>query len=233
MDSKLYNAAMTGDLLFLESLNEDANSNFLCQVTPKKNTVLHVAVEFNQSKIVEALTHRCPLLFYQANSKGDTPLHIAARVGCAEIIRIFISHAQTLEVDVESGQVESHKEFLRMVNVDKDTALHCAARNGHYQSVELLIEADLELSDLANNADESPLYLAASRDFTDIAKLILNASPSSTSHVGPNGITALHATLYCKIHGNYFTWFKILIFRLLIYCDKKKIIIIELLYSSC
>ena len=48
MDPKLFKAAMTGDLHFLESLNEDDNSNFLCQVPPKKNTVLHIAAEFNQ-----------------------------------------------------------------------------------------------------------------------------------------------------------------------------------------
>ena len=225
MDPKLFKAAMTGDLHFLESLNEDYNSNFLCQVTPKKNTVLHVAAEFHQSEFVRAVTHRCPLLFQSGNSNGDTPLHVAAKVGCCEIVGYFISHAQTLQVDVESGHVdESHKkkELLRIVNVDKDTALHCATRNGHYQSVKLLIEADPELSNLTNNAYESALYLAASRDFRDIAELILNASPSSSSHVGPNGITALHAAVYSKKQSNHFTLFKPLIFRLLIYCDIKK-----------
>ncbi|GMY20684.1 ankyrin repeat-containing protein At5g02620 [Fagus crenata] len=174
MDPKLFKAAMTGNLHFLESLNEDDNSNILCQVTPKKNTVLHVAAEFHQSEFVQAVTHRCPLLFQQVNSKDDTPSHVAARVGCSEIVGVFISHAQTLQ----------------------DTALHCATRNGHYQSVKLLIEADPELSNLTNNADESPLYLATSKGLTSIAKLILNASPSSSSHVGPNGITALHAAVY-------------------------------------
>ncbi|GMY20699.1 ankyrin repeat-containing protein At2g01680 [Fagus crenata] len=99
-----------------------------------------------------------------------------------------------------------------MVNVDKDTALHCATRNGHYQSVKLLIEADPELSNLTNNAYEST-YLATSRDFRDIAELILNASPSSSSHVGPNGITALHAAVSSERQSNHFTLFKPLIFR--------------------
>ena len=106
MDPKLYKAAMIGDLHFLESLNEDDNSNFLCQVTPKKNTVLHVAAEFKQSEFVQAVTQRCPLLFHQANSNGDTPLHVAARAGYSEIVGFFISHPRTLQVDVESGQVD-------------------------------------------------------------------------------------------------------------------------------
>ncbi|GMY20749.1 ankyrin repeat-containing protein NPR4-like, partial [Fagus crenata] len=196
MDPKLYKAAMTGDLHFLESLNEDDNSNFLCQVTPKKNTVLHVAAEFNQSEFVQAVTLWCPLLFHEANSNGDTPLHVAARVGYSEIVHIFISQAQTLHVDVESGQVERHKELLRKVNEDKETALHCATRNGHYLSVKLLIEADPEFSNFINDAQEPLLYLAAARGFYDIAELILNASPSSSSHVGPNGTTAFHAATY-------------------------------------
>ncbi|GMY20683.1 ankyrin repeat-containing protein At2g01680 [Fagus crenata] len=180
MDPKLFKAAMTVDLHFLESLNEDDNSNFLCQVTPKKNTVLYIAAEFNQLEFVRAVTHRCPLLFQSGNSNGDTPLHVAAKVGCCEIV----------------DECHKKKELLRIVNVDKDTALHCATRNGHYQSVKLLLEADLELSNLINNADESPLYLATSKGLTDISELILNASPSSSSHAGPNGITALHEAVY-------------------------------------
>ncbi|GMY20712.1 ankyrin repeat-containing protein, putative [Fagus crenata] len=219
MDPKLFKAAMTGDLHFLESLNEDDKSNFLCQVTPKKNTVLHVAAEFHQSEFVRAVTHRCPLLFQSGNSNGDTPLHVAAKVGCCEIVGYFISQAQTLQVDVESGHVdESHKkkELLRMVNVDKDTALHCATRNGHFQSVKLLIEADPELTNLINNADESPLYLATSKGLTNIATLILNASPSSSSHVGPNCITALHAAVYSSTsQSNHFTWFKLSYFKVI------------------
>jgi ankyrin repeat protein len=217
MDPKLFEAAMTGDLHFLESLNEDDNSNFLCQVTPKKSTALHVAAEFHQSEFVRAVTHRCPLLFQSGNSNGDTPLHVAAKVGCCEIVGYFISHAQTLQVDVESGRVdESHKkkELLRMVNVDKDTALHCTTRNDHFQSVKLLIEADPELSNLINNADESPLYLATSKGLENIAMLILNASPSSP-HIGPNGITALHAAVYYKLYSKYFTWFKLSYFKVI------------------
>jgi ankyrin repeat protein len=208
MDPKWYKAAMTGDSDFLKSLSiEDNISNFLSQITPKNNTVLHVAAEFNKSEFVQEVTNRYPLLLHKANSKGDTPLHVAARAGYSEIVGFFISHPRTLQVDVESGQVDqSHKkELLQMVNVDKDTALHCATRNGHYQSVKLLIEADPKLSNLINNADESPLYLAASKGLTGIAELILSAaSPSSSSHVGPNGITALHATLYSKSQSNHF-----------------------------
>ncbi len=114
------------------------------------------------------------------------------------------------------------KLFKAAVNADKDTALHCATRNCHFHSVKLLIEADPELTNLINNADESPLYLATSKGLTNIATLILYASPSSSSHVGPNGITALHAAVYPKKHSNHFTLFKPLIFRLLIYCDINK-----------
>ena len=107
MDPKWYKAAMTGDSDFLKSLSiEDNISNFLSQITPKNNTVLHVAAEFNKSEFVQEVTNRYPLLLHKANSKGDTPLHVAVRAGYSEIVGFFISHPRTLQVDVESGQVD-------------------------------------------------------------------------------------------------------------------------------
>ncbi|GMY20696.1 ankyrin repeat-containing protein NPR4-like, partial [Fagus crenata] len=134
---------MTGDLHFSESLNEDDNSNFLCQVTPKKNTVLYVAAEFNQSEFVKVVTLRCPLLFQQANSMDDTPLHIVARIGCSELV-------------------------------------------------------DPEFSNYTKDAQKPPLYLAATKGFFGIAERILYVFSSSSSHVGANGMTALHAAVDFK-----------------------------------
>lgn len=88
-----------------------------------------------------------------------------------------------------------------MANRDGDNSLHCAVRNGHLQVAKLLVEADLELSDRVNNAEESPLYIATAKEFADIADLILSTS-SSSLHGGTNGMTALHAALYYQLNGN-------------------------------
>ncbi|WRX24658.1 Ankyrin repeat - like 10 [Theobroma cacao] len=64
-----------------------------------------------------------------------------------------------------------------MVNMEQDTALHDAARNGHYQIAELLIKEAPELALLTNNVGESPLFIAVDKKHVDVAKLILEVAP--------------------------------------------------------
>ncbi|OWM71686.1 protein ACCELERATED CELL DEATH 6-like [Punica granatum] len=199
MDPQLYEAARSGDLVLLERI--EGNATLLSQVTPKKNTILHVSAEFKQREFFKEATCLSPrALFNSANSKGDTVLHVAARAGCSDVVSFIIEHSKVLHADIENGQVEGCKELLRLVNMDGDNALHCAVRNGHFEVAKALIEADPELSICVNGAEESPLYIAAAKEFADIADLILSTS-SSSLHGGTNGMTALHAALYYQLNG--------------------------------
>ena len=83
--------------------------------------------------------------------------------------------------------------------------------------MKLLIEVDPEFSNYTKDAQKPRLYLVATKGFFGIAERILYVFSSSSSHVGANGMTALHAAVDFKYPGNYFTWFKPLIFRLLIH----------------
>ncbi|KAB2601972.1 ankyrin repeat-containing protein [Pyrus ussuriensis x Pyrus communis] len=193
MDPFLYKAAMLGHTV-------DQSIDLLHQKTPKDNNVLHIAAEYKQIKFFEKirLDSQSPL-FWATNKKGETPLHIAARVGCPEVVKFLINHAKTLHIkgaDQESGPAdgEAHKNPLRMTNFDKDTALHAAARYGHDGVANLLIEADPQLCCFTNSANESPLFLAVSHGFQLIAGSILNC-PVSPSFQGINGVTALHAAV--------------------------------------
>ncbi|XP_048430159.1 ankyrin repeat-containing protein At5g02620-like [Pyrus x bretschneideri] len=202
MDPSLYEAAMWGDTGFFTRTggNGDELIDLLHQKTPKDNNVLHIAAEYKQNKFFEEipLDSQSPL-FWATNKKGETPLLIAARVGCSEVAEFLINHAKTLhfqEADQESGPSdgEAHKKLLRMTNFDKDTALHAAARYGHDGVANLLIEADPQLCCFTNSANESPLFLAVSHGFQLIAGSILNC-PVSPSFQGINGVTALHAAV--------------------------------------
>jgi ankyrin repeat protein len=115
---------------------------------------------------VEEILEMCPSLLRQANAKGETPLHIAARYGHDDIVEVLIKYcAQTLhDQDLEEG-IEPVKEMLRMTNKEKDTALHEAVRYNHLEVVKLLISKDPDFSYSANDADETPLYIAAERGF--------------------------------------------------------------------
>lgn len=105
MDPQLYEAARSGNLDLLGTI--EANMTLLSQVTPKKNTILHVSAEFKQFEFFKEATRLSPPpLFNYPNSKGDTPLHVAARAGCPDVVRFIIEHAKIHYVDIEDRQVE-------------------------------------------------------------------------------------------------------------------------------
>ncbi|KAF8032330.1 hypothetical protein BT93_D1293 [Corymbia citriodora subsp. variegata] len=181
--------------------------DLLCQTTPNGSNILHIAVQCKQVNFIENLL-QCPLgpsLLWQGNNKGDTPLHVAAKVGSCKVVRVFTDLAKSLDWVVENGQVDACKELLRKQNLNKDTVLHYAIRGGCIGVVKLLIEEDSQLCDIINAADESPLYLATDRGLSCIIELLLGAISSSSSHKGPKGFTALHAgvslphTIWAKI----------------------------------
>ncbi|KAL7220244.1 hypothetical protein ACSBR2_013162 [Camellia fascicularis] len=127
MDSKLYNAAMEGNINILK-LNEE-HVNF--QLTPNKNTVLHIAALFGQTECVEEILKMNSSLLCQTNVKGDTALHLAAREGQQDSVDALIKCAKKLDaegsVELESGSTMT-KKMLRARNEDGDTALHDAHR---------------------------------------------------------------------------------------------------------
>ncbi|KAK9282655.1 hypothetical protein L1049_010874 [Liquidambar formosana] len=116
MDPELYEAATSGNI----DLFSKKNWTFFRE-TSEGNSALHLAVKFNQKQFVEKIIELHPHLQYSTNSKGDTPLHIAARVGCLEITKNLVGYW-----NAESGVEANNKELLRMVNLEKDTALHDA-----------------------------------------------------------------------------------------------------------
>ncbi|KAF8016217.1 hypothetical protein BT93_H1659 [Corymbia citriodora subsp. variegata] len=198
MNPKVYEAAKSGDFDSLEAIILGNGEDNFHQTTPKANNILHVAAQYKQVNFIKHLL-LCPLgpsLLWQGNYRGDTPLHLAAKVGSQEAVQLFISLAKSLPWVVENGQVDTCKELLRKPNSHKDTTLHYALIGGHYWVVKLLIEEDPQLCNITNVADESPLYVAAKRGLFGSIDLILGAFLESSSHKGPRGRTAIHATMF-------------------------------------
>ncbi|KAI8027719.1 Protein ACCELERATED CELL DEATH 6 [Camellia lanceoleosa] len=138
MDRKLFKAAMDGHVQILKQCNQ-----LECQSTPTGNTVLHIASLNGRSQCVEHVLSTCTPLLKTVNKKGETPLHIAARKGYADIVGALIECARTQGKDMESG-FGVVEEMVRMVNEEKDTALHMAVRNGWVKVGELLVREDPE-----------------------------------------------------------------------------------------
>ncbi|KAG7970146.1 hypothetical protein I3843_07G067500 [Carya illinoinensis] len=164
--TELYKAAAKGDLPVFDRItsNKDLEEpwDILKPITDEIDSILHVATKFQQEKFAEKLIDMNESLVDLKNEE-DTPLHIAARVGCSSITKLLIDRSKSC--------------IIEMANIYKDTALHDAVRNGHQSVVELLLSEKPTLAMIMNEAGESPLFLAVDRNNYDIADYILQNAP--------------------------------------------------------
>ncbi|KAL7251595.1 hypothetical protein ACSBR1_013438 [Camellia fascicularis] len=127
MDSKLYKAAVEGNLEILWENKDQLN----LQLTPNKNTVLHIAALFGQTECVKEILEMNSSLLIPVNVKGDTALYLAAREEQQASVDALIECAKKLDaegsVELESGSTMT-KKMLRATNEDGGTALHDAVR---------------------------------------------------------------------------------------------------------
>ena len=73
--------------------------------------------------------------------------------------------------------------------------------------MKLLTEADPDFSYSANDAGETPLYMAAERQFPDLVSEILGTC-RSPAHSGPLGRTILHAAVIWDDIGTRYLFFQ-------------------------
>ncbi|KAK3008594.1 hypothetical protein RJ639_014713 [Escallonia herrerae] len=193
MDLSLYWAATEGkvDIILQERTKLEH------QLTPNKNTVLHIAAMFGNTECANEVLRHSPSLLCRVNIQGDTPLHIAARKGCSDIVQAMVKCTTRLE----QKRVGAGKEVLRMPNKENDTPLHEAVRNGHFDVVKLLVEEDPDFLCPANNAEETPLYLASEKGYDELVSLILETC-TAPAYSGPYGRTALHGGAISNSKGS-------------------------------
>ncbi len=169
------------DLIF--KFLKDDNLGILLQilkleVTPnivansQKNTPLHLAVTTGSIKIVKAL------LDYGAktnlkNQAEHTPLLLAAEH--PEITRLLLEHGA--QVNTLNGQA-------------RWTSLHHAARHGYYDSAELLVKHQADIT-LKTDDGSTPLHIAVQFGFTNICSLFLSQKNANINAQSNSGRTPL------------------------------------------
>ncbi|KAF8412913.1 hypothetical protein HHK36_000885 [Tetracentron sinense] len=213
MDLKVFKAARKGDVLFLDNITRqgDELQEYLCSRTHQRNNIIHIAARLGHEAFVNKALDKCTLLLHQENSKGDTPLHVAAKAGHVSLVKFLTEYATKMTTpgvlhgeattlnshrDIQEGGAVEPPPLWRMENREKNTALHEALRYDRKEVALFLLDLDPELASSVNGARESPLYLAAEARLHSVLCKIVNQT--SFSEAGPIGRNPLHAAVFTK-----------------------------------
>ncbi|CAL9012565.1 unnamed protein product [Prunus brigantina] len=225
---KLYKCATEGRLdQFLVTVGKRESTNdanvdiqLLSELSPLKNTFLHIAVSFGHEILASEIVKLHKPLLFEKNFQGDTALHIAARDGNLDMVKYLCSgegEATDIENDMSSrnpGSGESNAtdiendrmRLLRMKNDEENMALHEALINPPLLFCDNLVAAYLIMADpdhdhsvsfSANKEGKSPLYLAIRAGDIRIVECT-SQRYRSTRNLEVEGKSPLHAAILAK-----------------------------------
>jgi ankyrin repeat protein len=188
MDRRLLEAATSGDVPSMKQLLALDGPGVLLGTTPQGNTCLHIASiqgHEDSCKNILTLDHSpAPALLSTVNKDGETPLLTAVARGCASLASVLLRCCR-----------DHRLSEMMILKQDKQgcNALHHAIRRGHRMLALELIEAEPTLSKAVDGRNESPLFIAATRDFTEVFYKLLEIPDSPDS--GAFGFNVLHAAV--------------------------------------
>ena len=112
------------------------------------NSLLHEQCKYGDVKTVRAIL--CSSQFDKKslnwrNQSGQTALHVAAKSGHTEIVRMLVN----------SGA------FIENINSSGETALHVACKEGHFSVMTALIQHGAAVNGFCVSSKSTPLHLAA------------------------------------------------------------------------
>ncbi|RJE26222.1 Ankyrin repeat protein [Aspergillus sclerotialis] len=187
----LHNAAARGTLESIEILlNGGANIDAVSD----EGSPLHYAIQHNGDPRVVGFLLTQGSNTEVADQSGRRPLHVAAKLGNAEIVRLLIDCAELDSTDnhdmtplmlaVEQGSIKVVQELLdhganiTASNVDGTTPLHLAVGHGHRNIVDSILQQDHVPHKFTvrarNTQGQIPLHIAAQYGDMDIVTTLLS-----------------------------------------------------------
>ncbi|KAL5204000.1 hypothetical protein ABZP36_008871 [Zizania latifolia] len=182
IDLRLLKAARLGDSRSMMELAAQ-NPSILLGTTPQGNTCLHISSIHGHQRFCKDVLMLNQSLLSATNSNGETPLLTSVKSGHALLASVLLGHCHDLGL----------RESILKKDKDGCNVLHHAIRSGHKDLALELIATEPTLSQGVNNYNESPMFIAAMRDFTDVVRQLLEIPESA--HVGSCGWNALHAAV--------------------------------------
>ncbi|XP_026133275.1 caskin-2-like isoform X5 [Carassius auratus] len=134
-----------------------------CTVNKAKKTPLDLACEFGRHKVTQLLlSSNMVVALLEGNGRDNTPLHLAARNGHKDIIRLLLKAGIDINRTTKSG-----------------TALHEAALYGKTEVVQLLLDAGIDVN-IRNTYNQTALDIVnqftTSHASKEIKQLLRDAS---------------------------------------------------------
>ncbi|KAL5203936.1 hypothetical protein ABZP36_008807 [Zizania latifolia] len=182
IDLRLLEAAKKGDSISMMELAAQ-NPSILLGTTPQGNTCLHISSIHAHERFSKDVLTLNQSLLNATNSNGETPLLTSVKSGHDQLASVLLGHCHHLGL----------RETILKQDQDGCSVLHHAIRSGHKDLALQLIAAEPTLSQGVNNYDESPMFIAVMRNYTDVFRILLEIPGSS--HVGNCGNNALHAAV--------------------------------------
>lgn len=182
MDERLLNAATSGDGALMKRLAL-RDPSILLPTNPQGNTCLHIASMYGHKSFCTDTIALNRSLLAEVNMDGETPLLVAVTSGHVDLASVLLSRCHEWQLSSAISKQDKHG-----CNV-----LHHAIRCGHTKLALDLTEADPALSLAVNCDNESPMFIAARRDFMDVFEKLLNTPGSADC--GAWGYNVLHAAV--------------------------------------
>lgn len=119
----------------------------------------------------------------KAHSFYPTLLHIAAGGGHCRVAQLLINfRPQVTEQESDTTIQIDYPSIIDCTDIDYDTPLHCASREGHLKMVQLLCDNGANINS-TNREDKTPLYYASQHNRISVVAYLLQ---QYTINVGIN-----------------------------------------------
>ncbi|KAF8010562.1 hypothetical protein BT93_J1257 [Corymbia citriodora subsp. variegata] len=180
----------------LQALLEFKHNNGLAgKVNYQGDTALHIAARAGRICTAEFLLG-CTSVVDKPNDMGNTALHEAVKNRHYELTRLLLSRGS---ISVEMGDTKN----LMLLMEAKDgraegmSPVHGAVIHQRIEMLKEMSERKKELFYLRDAENGTPLHLAASMNYDDIVKFLVNKFPSSAFEGDQNGYLPIHVA--CKM----------------------------------